>query len=352
VSKSLAIRADNVDMNTTTIPNRELERLLQEMAKALHTLNSLLQMNVSMKTSMRCATSEGDIKLSTFAVDFLLSSGGNYTAKTQRVFRTAFNELERILGNVPLAQITEREIERFLTTKRAEASDWTARKHYTALASAFEAARKWGYITRNPWRDVKKPKAREIYPLHLSKDEFECLLKAINDSHFRDLCICAVTTGMRQGELISLRWSDMDLGNRLIKVQNSEVLTTKNKRNRLIPMNDAAYHVLSNRKQTSSCDYVFHRNRRRLNPDTVSREFKSAIRRAGLNDKLHFHSLRHTFATWLVQSNVSLYQVQKLLGHSNVSTTEVYSHLQPERLHDAVNRLPSEFWMNQNSVLS
>lgn len=63
------------------------------------------------------------------------------------------------------------------------------------------------------------------------------------------------------------------------------------------------------------------------------------VHKLGLNEKLHFHSLRHTFASWLVQNGVSLYEVQKLLGHGNISVTQVYAHLQPERLHSTVNRI-------------
>ena len=61
---------------------------------------------------------------------------------------------------------------------------------------------------------------------------------------------------------------------------------------------------------------------------------------SGIQKKgLHFHSLRHTFASWLVQEGVSLYEVQRLLGHSNISVTEIYAHLQPCQLHSAVNKL-------------
>lgn len=330
-------------METITIPIKELEQLLGEIDKVARTFNSLLQHRERRAESGSSNTSEGTITIGSFASEFLTNARGNYTEKTQHVFRTAFNELSRVLGDVQLRQVSEREIERFLTIKREEASDWTARKHYTALASAFEAANKWGYIPRNPWRGVKKPKVRETDPLYLTKAEFEQALSMISDANCRELYICAVLTGMRQGELLSLRWSDVNLDSKLIHVKNSETFTTKNKRNRLIPMNDSLHNMLSHRKQTACCDLVFHRNGRPLSPDPVSRGFKRAVRRAGLNDKLRFHSLRHTFATWLAESNVSLYHVQKILGHSNFSTTQVYSHVLPEHLHDAVDKVSFEF---------
>ena len=127
---------------------------------------------------------------------------------------------------------------------------------------------------------------------------------------------------------------------KVLHVRNSATFTTKSKRNRVVPMNEQLWHMMASRKETASCELVFHDNGRRLTKDEVSKRFKKFARGAfGQATKLHFHSLRHTFASWLVQDGVSLYEVQKLLGHSNISVTEVYSHLQPEQLHETVNRI-------------
>ncbi len=71
----------------------------------------------------------------------------------------------------------------------------------------------------------------------------------------------------------------------------------------------------------------------------VQHLFKRYVRDLKLPERLHFHSLRHTFASWLVQDGATLYEVQKLLGHSSAKVTEVYSHLQPEELHSTVERI-------------
>ena len=93
------------------------------------------------------------------------------------------------------------------------------------------------------------------------------------------------------------------------------------------------------RLKQSTGEYVFSLNDTRILESRVTHKLKDYIRLAQLNHKLHFHSLRHTFASWLVQDGVSLYEVQKLLGHSNIAVTQVYSHLQPETLHSTVNRI-------------
>jgi len=81
----------------------------------------------------------------------------------------------------------------------------------------------------------------------------------------------------------------------------------------------------------------------KVNESYVSHKLKDYIRIAKLNEKLHFHSLRHTFASWLAQDGVSLYELQRLLGHSDIAVTEVYSHLQPEQLHSTVYRIEIHF---------
>ena len=76
-----------------------------------------------------------------------------------------------------------------------------------------------------------------------------------------------------------------------------------------------------------------------MNQQFISHKIKKIIKQAGINQQLNFHSLRHTFASWLVQAGVSIYEVSKLLGHSNIRTTEIYAHLEIGNLHEAVKKL-------------
>ena len=282
-----------------------------------------------------------NITLQTFQTDFLTYSSGVHTEKTQRHFKVAFKEFCRVIGDLPLQRIGIREIEQFLSVKKAEASDWTARKYYTALASAFEKAIDWNFLSVNPFRKVPKPKGKETYPLFFSRTEFEHLLSFIIDKDFRELCITALFTGVRLGELLSLEWSDIDFPQRMATIQNKDTFQTKSKRNRVLPLNDTLFAVLIKRRTDAlnETGYVFHRRGMKLKEDFVSKTFKGYVKLSGLNPTLHFHSLRHSFASWLVQDGVSIYAVKELLGHSDVKTTQVYSHLQPEQLHSTVNRI-------------
>ena len=102
----------------------------------------------------------------------------------------------------------------------------------------------------------------------------------------------------------------------------------------------SAADLLNSRREERICDYVFSLNNKKVAEDWVTHLFKRYVRKAGLpDDRVHFQSLRHTFASWLVQSGATLYEVQRLLGHSSSKVTEIYSHLQPEQMHRTVDRI-------------
>lgn len=278
--------------------------------------------------------------LSEFTADFLTNAKTNRTPSTLTALEIALRVFQRHVGDVPMQKIGVREVEGFLTKRKADGvSAYTLRFYYIALASALETARRWNLISTNPFRSVEKPPVPQLQPAHFTKEEFRVLLNCIQDNDFKELCVCGVFTGLRLSELTALQWTDIDLALRLIHVRNSDTFTTKSKKNRVVPMNEQLWALLAGRKEQASCELVFHNSGRRLTKDEVSKTFKKVVKGAKVNDKLHFHSLRHTFATWLVQDGVSLYEVQKLLGHSNISVTEIYSHLQPQQLHSTVNRI-------------
>jgi site-specific recombinase XerD len=282
---------------------------------------------------------QSTILLSQFQAEFLTYSTSNHSPKTTRSYKTAFREFIRIVGDKGIRNVTVRDIEQFLSVKKQEASERTARAYFVTLASAYQTAIRWKYLHTNPFRSVEKPRLPEKLPVYLSKDAFRTLQSVTEDSDLRELFQLAVSTGMRLGEILNLQWTDIDQTRKLIRVGNSEGFTTKSKRGRNIPMSDQLSEIMVLRKGRASSELVFHLNGKKHREEFVSKRFKASVRKAGLDDKLHFHSLRHTFASWLVQDGVSLYEVQKLLGHSNISVTQVYSHLQPEKLHSTVNRI-------------
>ena len=158
------------------------------------------------------------ISLTEYAKEFLEYSAGVHTKKTRKTYETAFRELIRVEGDRLLDKTGIREIEHFLGVKKLEASEWTSRKYYIALRSAFEKAIQWELIKENPFRKVKKPKPPDVIPAYFNEKEFALFLSAVEDKDFRELCITGLLTGFRLGELLALRWTDIDFAAKTILI--------------------------------------------------------------------------------------------------------------------------------------
>ncbi len=278
--------------------------------------------------------------ISEFGNDYFRYASGVLTKHTLRTYKSAFNELRRNMGDVPIASIGIREIEQFISAKCNQSSAWSARRIFISLSAAFQKAMDWKIINDNPFKRIKKPKTPEVLPAFLSPTDFKNLFSIIPDVEYQDLFYTALFTGLRLSELRYLKWEHIKFDEQCIIIKNSDQFTTKSKKIRIIPMNPELYERLLERKQRVKfeCDWVFY-NRKGMQFDNyfVSKVFKRYVRQAGIDPKIHFHSLRHSFASALVREGVSLYAVQKLLGHSSIKTTEIYSHLSPAQLHHEVN---------------
>ena len=145
---------------------------------------------------------------------------------------------------------------------------------------------------------------------------------------------------MRLNEILSMTWQWIDFQSDVITIRNSQQFQTKNKKERIIPLHHRVKEIFTRRHNTDLNQLVFYRVPGiKLNAGFVSKKFKKAVREANLNPDYHFHTLRHSFASNLVQRGVSLYTLKELLGHGSVKTTEIYSHLQADNLTQAVNLL-------------
>ena len=169
-------------------------------------------------------------------------------------------------------------------------------------------------------------------------EEFRIILSYTQEQLIIDLFTTAFYTGMRLGELVNMQWDWIDPTFSTITTLISNNYNTKSKKERVIPINSTLKIILSLRCSNSiSHNYVFTKTKNiKLNEDYVSKKFKKAVRSAGLNDEIHFHTLRHSFASLLVQKGVSLYVVKELLGHEDLATTQIYSHLKQDNLEKAI----------------
>ncbi len=209
------------------------------------------------------------------------------------------------------------------------------------LKAAFNIALEWGYITNNPFKKVKFKKGQKKKPLFITRDELQQVLEKTQSEGMRNIFIFAFNTGCRLGEIINLRWKNIDLGKLIITI-GDEMFTTKNEKQRVIPISVELIKILSRMKKTNftSKHYVFGKSKNfPFRGEYVSRNFKKAIQKAKLKEDIHFHTLRHSFASNLAIRGVPIIIIKELLGHSSIVTTEIYSHTNLESLHLAVKEL-------------
>lgn len=245
----------------------------------------------------------------------------------------------------------------YTTSEEGSPSRATQRKRYRHLRAFVHWCLDQGLITGTPLDEVTKPKKQEKKPAFLSPSQLDDLLDTIVDhaasvTNIRgepsdvkwlfDLIQVAVCTGLRRGDLVSLRWRDVDLDQRLLTVRNQEGHTTKSGHEHRVPLRSSALEVLQRRHEEDGGPHdgpVFtDRDGDPIKPDRVTKRFKFFVRKADLKEKeeLHFHSLRHTCGAWLASAGVPLRVIQEILGHSSASVTEIYSHLQPDVMGDAM----------------
>ncbi len=249
--------------------------------------------------------------------------------------RNNMGNLGRTFGKRRLGDITPLMIEAYKTERLTRVSPATVNRELATLRHMFRKAVEWGYVKASPMTGVgglKEPPGRVRY---LRTEEIERLLFQCA-MHIRPIVIAALNTGMRKGEILRLRWRDVDLENRRIVVVNA-----KNNETRMIPVNQTLFGVLDDlwngNKGKSRSEFVFTDWAGRPLGD-VKKGFVAAVRRAGIAD-FRFHDLRHTFASHLVMSGVDLRTVQQVLGHTEIKMTLRYAHLSSGHVLKSLERL-------------
>lgn len=284
------------------------------------------------------------ITLEDFYKEFLSYAEFNLAPKTVGIVKLAFKHLLSFFpGNKPLDEIGLREIELFIRGLQKNAPKGY-RVYFRTLKAAFNKAIDWGYLFTSPWIKVKLPKVQRNEPEVIDSRQLAVISQQIENETIRHMVVFGFNTGCRIGEIVSLTWDGVDMTKRLVTIGDKS-FTTKGRRQRVIPMNDEVYEMLVKKvskvfKVNKDRNFVFGKiNGMAYTTDAVSKAFKNATRKAGMDEEIHFHSLRHSFASNLVQKGVPLYSVKELLGHSSIQMTEIYSHLKLNDLRDAIGKL-------------
>lgn len=277
------------------------------------------------------------------------------------------NHIIPALGHIPLQRLTPQDIRSFYASELERGlKGSTVVSYHVTLHKALDQAVKDGLLARNVCDLVDAPKIVKSEMKTLDREQAQRLLDAAKGHKLELLLMLAITTGMRQGELLGLRWSDIDMERGTLSVRRTikrvgkygilemEPKTAKARRQILLPafilamlrkhetkqneMREAAGDNWQNKGTVFCSDTGGYLEGQRLH-----KPFKKLLEKAGLPD-MRFHDLRHSSATLLLAMNVHPKIVQELLGHSNITTTlNTYSHVLPSMHQEATQKMEDLF---------
>lgn len=273
--------------------------------------------------------------------------------------------LEPLLKETKLAEIRITHAEALLDKLKSENKK---PKGINDILTIFKAiikdAEKREMISKNPLRFFSQVKVPQQDFRYWSEHDINKFLIATKDLQEFPFYVTAIYTGMRRGEIAGLCWDCINFQKKLITIKRtkgrfglSEKTKTGNVRH--IPMNDFLYRILLNQfdKRKNNSNFVFtDKNGEPISPNHLYRSFGQLQRKIGIENVITVHDLRHTFASQLMMKGANIYDLSKLLGHSEVKMTQRYAHLSPDHLANATQRLSfeheSEIFFEVNPMLT
>jgi integrase len=281
--------------------------------------------------------------LAAFATDFMekYAVANNKPSEIQSKRMILTLHLIPALGDLRLDQVRGAEIEGYKSSKLKDGlAAKTVNNHLIVLRRMLGLAAEWGELERVPvvkW--LKVPEAEFDF---LDFEEAERLLAAVEEGEWRAMVLLAIKTGLRQGEILALRWADVDLVAGHLVVRQSAtrgiVTTPKNGKSRKIPLAPSVLAALKSHRHLRGKLVFCAADGRMLTKNECKHPLWRACRRAGLR-QVGWHMLRHSFASHLVMRGAPIRAVQELLGHASIEMTMRYAHLSPDARRDAVGLL-------------
>lgn len=284
--------------------------------------------------------------------------------KTYASYKAHVDRLNNYFGDSKVKTITTEEVETFASELSAQnIGPATVARCLVILTGILKAGMRWGYLGRNPAEFLKKPKVPVPDMDYLTPEEIAGLIEATDERH-KTLIMLSAFTGMRQSEILALRWSDIDFTSGKIYVRQTlqngkfyEPKTDKSKRAVVIPLSLVEALKVHRARQAVELeknphDLVFTNTVGSPIPsrNLSQRIFEPALKRAGLR-KVGFHSLRHSYVSVLLDQGADIKFIQNQVGHASAKITlDIYSHMLPGREQETMQKLETAMLNAQTSL--
>jgi integrase/recombinase XerC len=259
----------------------------------------------------------------------------NYSDHTLLNYRMDLEEFFRFLGHDRVADVDYPALRRYLAELRVkQLRPRSVARKLSSLRTFFRYLQREGVVQKNPAALVVTPKLDKTLPHFLTEGEAVKLMDSPSGNKIADLRDRAIfetlySAGIRVSELVGLSTHDVDLIGNIIKVYG------KGRKERMVPIGDKAVEAirgyLDGRKGKLEAVFL-NPSGKRLTARSVRNIVNKHLKKTAIQQKVHPHMLRHSFATHLLNRGADLRSVQELLGHVNLSTTQIYTHLTTEKL--------------------
>lgn len=262
----------------------------------------------------------------------------NYSSHTILNYRLDLEDFYKFLGGLELEKVDYLLLRKYLAVlKEKNLSARSIGRRLSALRSFFKFLTREGYLKTNPILILSSPKLEKHLPDFLTEEEVAKLIESAfgrsekDERGLRDRAVLETfySTGMRISEVAGLSTQDIDFISGTLKVFG------KGKKERIVPIGEAAIasirRYLEKRKKQNEALFL-NKNGTRISTRGMRDIFEKYVHLAGIRHGISPHTLRHSFATHLLNRGADLRTVQELLGHANLSTTQIYTHLTTERL--------------------
>lgn len=268
----------------------------------------------------------------------------NYSAHTILNYHLDLEGFKNFLGDAAVEKVDYLTLRKYLAVlKEKNLGNRTVARRLSTLRSFFKFLTREGYLKANPITVLSSPKQEKHLPLFMTEEEVTKLIESAfakdskDDSGLRDRAILEVfySCGIRIAELVGLDIDDVDFIGGILKVKG------KGKKERIVPAGDTALSALrkyvDHRKKLNRALFI-NKNGSRISTRGVRDIVYKYLAAAGIKKGVSPHTLRHSFATHLLNRGADLRTVQELLGHANLSTTQIYTHLTTERLKSVYDK--------------
>jgi len=254
-------------------------------------------------------------------VELRISKNSDYTIRN---YLRANSELLEFIKKNP-EDITTDDVKLFMSEKLTEQAASTIIVFLSALRFAFS-----NILNKDITAGIKRPRRERKIPAVLTKDELKRLLAAISTKKSRLMVSLTYACGFRVSELINLKILDLDFEEMI-----GHVRMGKGRKDRIFNIPRFLLKYLKKQvlnQQESNQDYLFTGPKGKLSDRNIQKIVRIAAKKAEINKKVHPHTLRHSFATHLLENGVDIRKIQELLGHADLSTTQIYTHISTEEL--------------------